>query len=30
VDDLAQADELFICNAVRGWRRVRLAGEGVH
>ena len=30
MDDLAQADELFICNAVRGWRRVRLAGEGVH
>ena len=30
VDDLAQADEVFICNAVRGWRRVRLAGEGAH
>jgi para-aminobenzoate synthetase/4-amino-4-deoxychorismate lyase len=30
MDDLIQADELFICNAVRGWRRVRLAGEGVH
>jgi para-aminobenzoate synthetase/4-amino-4-deoxychorismate lyase len=25
VDDLAQADALFICNAVRGWRRVTLA-----
>jgi para-aminobenzoate synthetase/4-amino-4-deoxychorismate lyase len=25
VQDLAQADELFICNAVRGWRRVALA-----
>jgi para-aminobenzoate synthetase/4-amino-4-deoxychorismate lyase len=23
--DLVQADELFICNAVRGWRRVALA-----
>ena len=30
VGDLTQADELFICNAVRGWRHVRLAGEGVH
>jgi para-aminobenzoate synthetase/4-amino-4-deoxychorismate lyase len=25
VEDLAQADELFICNAARGWRRVILA-----
>src|SRR3954454_9661847 len=24
-DDLAQADDLFNCNAVRGWRRVALA-----
>jgi len=30
VDDLTQADELFICNAVRGWRRVTVATWAAH